>query len=648
MLDAMPLPIEQYALIGDTHTGALVGIDGSIDWLCLPTFDEPSCFAALLGDEDNGRWLMAPESPATTVERRYRGDTLVLQTTFTTPEGAVAVVDFMPIRLGPPLLVRVVMGMSGTVRMHTDLRIRFDYGSIVPWVRRIDGGITAVGGRDALVVRAPARLRGRDHRTEATFDVSEGDRLGFTMAWYRSSGPVPTTDQCGDPLVLMSRTESWWRNWAASAQLPDEWSGPLRRSLITLKALTYHPTGGICAAPTTSLPEMIGGTRNWDYRFCWLRDATFTLHALLDSGYEREAAAWSAWLRRAIAGSPDKLQIMYGLDGRRRLTEQTLDWLPGYEGSAPVRIGNAASDQFQLDVYGETLDMLFTQVDKDNHLSEDAWSLAGFLVRHVRKVWTRPDEGIWEVRGPRRHFVHSKVMAWVAVDRWIRMVTTAGRSDDLDEWRALRDEIHTDVCTNGIDPDRGCFVQYYGATEVDASLLMLALVGFLPPDDPAVLATIAAVESDLMVDGFVLRYRTDATTVPESASDGDGAVSTVDGLPPGEGAFLLASFWLVDNLALVGRMDDARALFERLLALSNDVGLLSEEWDPVAERMVGNFPQAFSHVGMINTACNLARGEQGPAPRRARSTGRRSDETGPQAAATPAPPTPGHRSSMAD
>jgi GH15 family glucan-1,4-alpha-glucosidase len=599
MLDDMSLPIEQYALIGDTHTAALVGINGSIDWLCLPTFDESACFASLLGDERNGSWLLAPADPTTKVERRYRGDTLVLQTTFTTDTGVAAVVDFMPIRLGPPLLIRVVMGLSGTVRMHSDLRIRFDYGSIVPWVRRMDGGIVAIGGRDGLVVRAPVPMKGRDYRTEASFEVAEGDRLGFTMAWFRAEGPVPTVDQCGDPLVAMSRTESWWKSWAGRAKVPDEWAGPLRRSLITLKALTYAPTGGICAAPTTSLPEKIGGERNWDYRYCWLRDATFTLHALLDSGYEREADAWATWLRRAIAGNPDNLQIMYGLDGRRRLTEEVLDWLPGYEDSSPVRIGNAASRQFQLDVYGETLDMFLTLVTKDPQLSEDAWNLARFLVGHVKKVWTKPDEGIWEVRGPRRHFVHSKVMAWVAVDRWIRMIDLSGRDESVDEWEELRDQIREDVCANGVDPDRGCFVQYYGATDVDASLLILTLVGFLPPDDPRIRATVAAVESDLLVDGFVMRYRSD-----------------VDGLPPGEGAFLLTTFWLVDTLALIGRTDDARALFARLLDLANDVGLLSEEWDPVDRRMLGNFPQAFSHVGMLNTACNLARGEEGPARRR--------------------------------
>ena len=601
----MPGPIEHYAMIGDTRTAALVGLDGSIDWLCLPDFDRPACFAALLGDEENGRWSLAPESPVTGVSRRYRGDSLVLETTFTTADGVASVIDFMPLRQGPPLLVRVVVGRVGTVRMASDLRIRFDYGSIVPWVRRLDGALVAVGGADGLVIRAPVDMHGHDHRTEASFDVSPGDRLAFTMAWFPSAAPVPTVDECGDPLVIQQRTESWWRNWAARAEVPTEWPDAVRRSLITLKALTYAPTGGMCAAPTTSLPEKLGGRRNWDYRFCWLRDATFTLHALLDSGYETEADAWARWLRRAVAGSPDRLQIMYGLDGRRRLTEETLDWLPGYEGSVPVRIGNAASQQFQLDVYGETLDMFHTLVCRDRKLNEDAWSLVRFLIDHLAEIWQQPDEGIWEVRGPRRHFVHSKVMAWVAVDRWIAIVNRTGRHEDLEPWEALRDQIHAEVCDRGIDPDRNCFVQSYGSTDLDASLLMLALVGFLPPDDPRIRATVEAVEADLTVDGFVCRYRTE-----------DAPGETVDGLPPGEGAFLLTNFWLADNLELMGRHDEAVALFERLLDLRNDVGLLAEEWDPVDARMLGNVPQAFSHVGLINTAHNLARGMEGPAVQR--------------------------------
>jgi GH15 family glucan-1,4-alpha-glucosidase len=600
--------IEDYALVGDTQTAALVGKDGSIDWLCLPRFDDGACFAALLGEDEHGRWKLAPEGDITEVTRRYRDRTLVLETDFTAPDGEVRLIDFMPVRDGPPILMRVLVGVRGTVRMAMDLRIRFDYGSVVPWVRKIDGGLTAVGGRDGLVLRSPVEMTGQDLSTVASFDVSEGDRVPFTLAWFNASEPPPSVDEVGDPHVAYERTKQHWRNWSQRTEIPDcPWHDAILRSLLTLEALTYAPTGGICASPTTSLPEHIGGSRNWDYRYCWLRDATFTLHALLDSGCEAEADAWATWLRRAVAGNPEALQIMYGIDGRRRLTEEELPWLPGYEGSAPVRIGNAASKQFQLDVYGETLDMCHTLVCRGRHFSEDAWHLSKFLVEHVRRVWREPDEGIWEVRGPRQHFVHSKVMAWVAVDRWICIVEQTGRDDDepLDEWKALLDEIHEEICDRGIDPDRNCFVQHYGSVEVDASLLMLPLVGFLPPEDPRILATVAAIEEDLLVDGFVLRYRTEKSSAPP-----------IDGLPPGEGAFLLTTFWLVDVLELIGRHEDALALFERLLELRNDVGLLSEEWDPAEGRMLGNFPQAFSHVGMVNTARNLAREVVGPALRR--------------------------------
>ena len=647
----MALPIEDYALIGDTETAALVGKDGSIDWLCLPRFDGSACFAALLGDADHGRWLIAADAADdddVEVTRRYRGDTLVLETLFTTSEGSAAVIDFMPIREGVPSVIRVVEGRSGTVRMHADLRLRFDYGSIVPWVRHVDGGIVAVGGCDGVVVRTPVPLEGRDLTTVASFEVSSGDRVPFCLTWFPSYEKVPSPDDIGDPLVLLSRAESWWREWAGRATVPEEWADAARRSLITLKALTFGPTGGVVAAPTTSLPEQIGGPRNWDYRYCWLRDATFTLHALIDAGYVHEADAWNRWLRRAVAGSPDKLQIMYGVTGDRRLTEDVIEWLPGYEGSAPVRIGNAASEQFQLDVYGETLDMLLTASTALPKVEDTAaaygssanaptsrgiWDLGRFLVEHVRKVWIEPDEGIWEVRGPRRHFVHSKVMAWVAVDRWVRMLLLAleegiavdGLTSDADiqPWRELCDEIHADVCAKGLDPVRGCFTQFYGSTQMDASLLMLVLVGFLPPDDPRIVATVEAIEADLLVDGFVRRYRTDVapdgtTIVPDGSAVADaGSGASVDGLPPGEGAFLLTTFWLVDNLVMLGRVDDARERFEALLALRNDVGLLSEEWDVGAGRMVGNFPQAFSHVGLLNSAGNLARGVEGPAARRA-------------------------------
>ena len=620
----MPLPIEQYALIGDTETAALVGLDGSIDWLCLPRFDSAACFAALVGDESHGRWKIAPFSRSTSVRRTYRGDTLVLETEFTTPDGVVAVVDFMPVRQGPPTVVRIVEGRSGRVQMHMDLKIRFDYGAIVPWVRRADGGMVAVGGADAIALRTPVPVEGRDLSTVATFQVPQGEALAFTLSWFPSYAPRPTDDEIGDPYVALEHSLAWWRDWIRPCTVPDEWSDAVRRSLLTLKALTFAPTGGIVAAPTTSLPEQIGGVRNWDYRYCWLRDATFTLHALLDAGYRHEAEAWSRWLRRAVAGSPDELQIMYSVTGERRLTEGVLDWLPGYEGSAPVRIGNAASEQFQLDVYGETLDMLYCVRAVDMSFPDDSWDLARYLVEHVRKVWHEPDEGIWEVRGPRRHFVHSKVMAWVAVDRWVRMNEEADDDAPLDAdavqpWRDLRDEIHAEVCAQGVDPKRGCFTQFYGSTEVDASLLMLALVGFLSADDAHIVATVDAVEQDLLVDGFVLRYRTDvAADGADLAGDGaSGAAASVDGLPPGEGAFLLTTFWLIDNLVMLGRLDDARRRFEALLSLRNDVGLLSEEWDVAAGRMVGNFPQAFSHIGLLNTAANLARGLAGPASRRA-------------------------------
>jgi GH15 family glucan-1,4-alpha-glucosidase len=645
------LPIEDYALIGDTETAALVGRNGSIDWLCLPRFDAPACFAALLGDDDHGRWLVAPgtadggPSADVSVSRSYRGDTLVLETVFSTPDGVVALLDFMPVRDAMPSVIRVVEGRTGSVPMHAELRLRFDYGSIVPWVRRIDGGIVAVGGRDGAVLRATVPLVGRDLTTVADFELSAGDHQSFCLTWFPSYSTIPCVDDIGDPFVLLERTEAWWRDWAGRASVPDEWSEAARRSLITLKALTYAPSGGIVAAPTTSLPEQVGGARNWDYRYCWLRDATFTLHALLDAGFGHEADAWSRWLRRAVAGSPDKLQIMYGVTGDRRLTEVVLEWLPGYESSAPVRIGNAASEQFQLDVYGETLDMLLlasTMLPRSEApesevgpsgttaSSSGLWDLARFLVEHVRSVWSEPDDGIWEVRGPRRHFVHSKVMAWVAVDRWVQMITRAldegmavdgiRTAADVEPWRELCEQIHADVCQRGVDPARGCFTQFYGSTQVDASLLMLPLVGFLPADDPRIVATVEAIEADLLVDDFVLRYRTDVAPdgspiPPPGDSTGDGA--SVDGLPPGEGAFLLTTFWLVDTLVMLGRVDEARTRFEALLALRNDVGLLAEEWDVTSRRMVGNFPQAFSHVGLLNSAGNLARGHEGPAARRA-------------------------------
>jgi len=619
MLVGVTLPIEQYGLIGDTETAALVGSDGSIDWLCLPRFDQPACFAALLGDESNGRWKIAPFGETSSVRRAYRDDTMVLETEFTTPTGVVAVIDFMPIRDAVPSIMRIVECRSGVVKMHMDLRVRFDYGSIVPWVRAVPGGIVAVGGADAVMLRSPVPVVGEALATVATFDVPAGEALAFSLTWFPSFDAPPSNDEIGDPYIALEHAMAWWRDWIRTCTVPEEWAAACRRSLLTLKALTFGPTGGIVAAPTTSLPEFIGGVRNWDYRYCWLRDATFTLHALLDAGYRHEAEAWSQWLRRSVAGSPDELQIMYSVIGERRLTEGVLDWLPGYEGSKPVRIGNAASEQFQLDVYGETLDMLYCARAVQMSFSADSWDLARFLVEHVRKVWAEPDDGIWEVRGPRRHFVHSKVMAWVAVDRWVRMNEEAGDEapvgfDELEPWRELRATIHAEVCAKGLDPVRGCFTQSFGSTDLDASLLVLLLVGFLPADDPRIIATVAAIEQDLLVDGFVLRYRTDVA--PDDALlTGDG--SSVDGLPPGEGAFFLTTFWFVDNLVLLGRIDDARERFEALLSLRNDVGLLSEEWDVTDRRMVGNFPQAFSHIGLLNSASNIARGLEGPAAKRA-------------------------------
>ncbi|WP_334141259.1 glycoside hydrolase family 15 protein [Rhabdothermincola sp.] len=620
----MPSLIEDYAIIGDTETVALVGRDGSIDWFCAPRFDSAACFAALLGDRHHGRWLLAPHDRPSRVERRYRGDTLVLETVFTTPAGQVAIIDFMPIRRRGVELVRIVEGRSGTVRIDLELIVRFDYGAIVPWVRAIEGGGVAIGGADGLVLRTPVKLEGRDLTTVASFEVSSGDRVPFVMQWFPSHEAVPDPI---DAVAVLEHTERWWQVWSARCAYEGDYADAVMRSLITLKALTHAPTGGVVAAATTSLPEYLGGVRNWDYRYCWLRDATFTLTALSEAGYGSEAVAWSEWLRRVIAGSPDKMQIMYGVGGERRLVETVIDWLPGYEGSTPVRIGNAASGQFQLDVYGEVMDMfLHSHACLGNELPPDAWDLARMLVEHVREVWTEPDDGIWEVRGPRRHFVHSKVMAWVAIDRWVHLCELGAQAGvrphppDLSRWMELRDDMHREICEKGYDPAVGAFTQYYGSTELDASCLMLALVGFLPPTDPRIVGTVEAIQRELLVDGFVRRYRTEA--IHDAGDTGgpgqsDAPTTTVDGLPPGEGAFLLTTFWLLDNLVLLGRVEEARAGFERLLALCNDVGLLSEEYDVEASRQLGNFPQAFSHVGLILTAHNLTGQGAGPAHHRA-------------------------------
>ena len=588
-------------MVGDTQTAALIGDDGSVDWMCAPRFDSGACFAALLGNEDNGRWLIAPAAGGRATRRRYRDHTLVLETEFETAEGAVRIIDFMPIRDQTVDVIRIVEGLRGHVPMQMHLTIRFDYGQTIPWVRNIGGALVAVAGPDALVLRAPVETKGVGHSTVAEFTVHAGQRVPFNLAWYPSHRDVP---RLRNATWALSRTESWWHNWSKQWTYDGDHPEAVQRSVITLKALTYAPTGGIVAAPTTSLPEWIGGVRNWDYRFCWLRDATFTLLALLHAGYEEEAKAWRAWLLRATAGEPDDLQIMYGPAGERRLTEWEVPWLPGYEGSKPVRVGNAASEQFQLDVYGEVIDALYQSrrgaiVERDFHALDLILALLDFL----EDAWKRPDEGIWEVRGPRQHFTHSKVMAWVAFDRAVRGLHEFGSQDDIDaatRFAAIRDEIRDEVFAKAYDEDRKTFVQAYGSSNLDAALLMMPLVGFLPATDERMQGTVAAIQRELTTDGFVRRYTTS---------------EAVDGLPPGEGVFLPCTFWLADNLALMGRVDEARALFERLVGLANDVGLLAEEYDPVAKRQLGNFPQAFTHVSLVNSGFNLSR-VTGPAHHR--------------------------------
>jgi GH15 family glucan-1,4-alpha-glucosidase len=584
----MPLRIEDYALIGDCHTGALVGRDGSIDWLCLPRFDSGACFAALLGTPRNGRWLIAPENEIRRARRQYRPGTLVLDTEFQTDSGRIRLTDCMRPRTDLPVMARLVEGLAGEVPMNMELVIRFDYGSIVPWVRRVDGGIHAIAGPDTLQLRTSAPLRGENLTTQSEFTLKPGQRMGFVLAWHPSHRPPPELPEVEESIDF---TQKWWAEWSSYCRECQDWHEGVLRSLITLKALSYAPTGGIVAAPTTSLPEQIGGVRNWDYRYCWVRDATFTLLTLLAAGFQDEARAWREWLLRAVAGSPSELQIMYGIAGERRLTELTLEWLAGYENSAPVRIGNAASRQFQLDVYGELLDAMYQWRHAGLESDDNAWNLELALLRFLEKAWKEPDEGIWEVRGGRRHFTHSKVMAWVAIDRAIRSVERFGLVGPDAEWRRIRQEIHEEICRHGFNAEMNSFVQSYDSKLLDASLLMLPMVGFLPADDPRVRGTVAAIEKYLVHDGFVQRYTT-----------GSG----VDGLPAGEGAFLPCTFWLADNYYLQGRHRESRELFERLLDLRNDVGLLSEEYDPVHKRLVGNFPQAFSHIALAATAHNLS------------------------------------------
>ena len=596
----MTCRIEDYALIGDCETAALVSREGSIDWLCFPRFDSAACFSALLGTPENGRWRIAATDRNAHVSRRYRPDTLILETTFETNEGVATLLDFMPLRDGTNDLVRLVVGKSGSVKFSTDFVVRFDYGRTVPWVTKGDDGtITAVAGPDRLVLRTPVALEGEDLHTAGTFTVSAGERVPFVLTYSPSHQSLPSLT---DVEAALANTEAFWRDFIARCPPVGTWTETVKRSLITLKALTYMPTGGMVAAATTSLPEQLGGTRNWDYRYCWLRDATMTLQAFMKLGYYDEASAWRDWLMRAIAGAPEQMQIMYGVSGERNLLEWEPRWLDGYENSRPVRIGNAAADQFQLDIYGEVADAMMQAYKGGLPRHPRSRALSEAIMSFLEGAWHRPDEGIWEVRGGSQHFTHSKVMAWVAFDRAATMsAQSEGREAFAERCRRVADEIHEEVCRKAFDPELGTFVQAYGSKAVDASLLQIPLVGFLPADDPRVIGTVRAIESSLIYDGLVLRYRTDRVD---------------DGLPPGEGAFLACSFWLADVFVLQNRYLDAQRLYERLAGLCNDVGLLAEEYDPAAGRMLGNFPQAFSHIGLINTALNLSR-RTGPAEERA-------------------------------
>ncbi|MFD6280579.1 glycoside hydrolase family 15 protein [Streptomyces sp. NPDC060209] len=588
--------IEDYALIGDMQTAALVCRDGTADWLCLPRFDSHAIFAGLLGTEENGFWRLGPArpegaEPPPADRRRYRGDSLILESEWDTPRGTVRVTDFMPPRDGAPQLIRIVEGVSGRVPMRSELRMRFSYGRVTPWVHKVDGRTVAVAGPDSVWLDTDTETYGQNLTTYSDFTVAPGDRIAFTISWQPSHHEPPSVPE---PESSLEATENFWREWVDQCTYHGPYREAVVRSLITLKALTYAPTGGIVAAPTTSLPEDIGGSRNWDYRYTWLRDAAITLSSLLRTGYREEARAWREWLLRAVAGDPENLQIMYGIAGERELGEAELDWLPGYENSAPVRVGNGAANQLQLDVYGEVTEALHLAHMTGLTRNDYAMGLQLKLISYLEKHWDEPDEGIWEVRGPRRHFVHSKVMAWVAVDRTIKLIESGDAEGPLERWHQLRDDIHRDVCERGYDPERNTFTQSYGSQELDASLLLIPQMGFLPPDDKRVIGTIEAIQRELSTeDGFVLRYPT----------EGDDA--GVDGLEGDEGAFLACSFWLADDLAMIGRVDEARRLFEKLLSLRNDLGLLAEEWDSGLQRQVGNFPQAFSHVPLIDTALRL-------------------------------------------
>jgi GH15 family glucan-1,4-alpha-glucosidase len=592
--------IEDYALIGDCETAALVGLDGSIDWLCWPRFDSDACFANLLGGPEHGRWSLAPADPAARATRRYRGDTLVLETRFETAEGAVSILDFMPPRSGHSNLVRLVRGERGRVAMRTALAVRFGYGARIPWVhRQEDGTLRAIAGADQAVLRTPVPLRGEGLETVGEFTIGEGETVPFTLTYAPSHLPPPDP---ADPAAALEATERFWTEWSSRARLEEgKWRGAVLRSLITLKALTYAPTGGIVAAPTTSLPETLGGIRNWDYRFCWLRDATLSLLALMNAGYYEEAGAWREWLLRAVAGVPAQAQIMYSITGENRLTEWEIDWLPGYEGAKPVRIGNGAHGQIQIDVYGEVMDALYQAQRGGLASSADAWALQQAFLAHLAEIWREPDRGIWESRRPPRHFTFSKVMAWVAFDRGAKIAKEFGLQGPVERWSEVAKEIHDDVCANGYDAELGSFVQSYGSKWLDGSLLLIPTTGFLPLDDPRIAGTVRAVEGRLLQDGFVMRH---------------DPAEVETGLAHGEGAFLACSFWLADAMVVLGREDEGRRLFERLLALRNDLGLLSEEYDVPAKRLVGNFPQAFSHIALVNTAHNLTRPSK-PAEQRA-------------------------------
>lgn len=581
--------IEDYALIGDLNSAALVGRNGSIDWLCWPRFDSDACFAALLGKAEHGRWLIAPQDAAAKITRRYRPNTLILETRFETAEGAATLIDFMPPRGSNSHLVRMVTGERGRMAFHGEIILRFGYGATVPWVTRVDGGaIRAIAGPDMVILRTPAEMRGENLKTVGDFTVAAGETVHFVLSYARSHEALP---EPVDVDACLQTTEKFWTGWSGKNKIACPWDDAVLRSLITLKALTYAPTGGMVAAATTSLPECIGGVRNWDYRFCWLRDATLTLLSLMNAGYYDEAQMWRGWLLRAAAGSPHQIQIMYGISGERRLTEWQVSWLPGYEKSAPVRIGNAAHNQRQLDIFGEVMDALHQARRGGLGAHAAGWDLQCEFLAHLEKVWQEPDEGIWEVRSGREHFTYSKAMAWLAFDRAIKSAETYDLPGPTARWRDIRTQIHDDVCEHGFDVERGSFVRAYGGKDLDASLLLLPAIGFLPVEDARIRATVAAIERDLVVDGLVLRYDT---------------ASAADGLPAGEGVFLACSFWLVDAYVMLGRYGDAVALFERLLTLRTDLGLLSEQYEPHSRRLVGNFPQAFSHLALVNSASNLA------------------------------------------